>query len=136
MGLEFITRIIRTTAILALVVALYLTMYVAGKTALGFLVGVTWSLVNLYFIKGLVTEVITPRETRKDVAVVLGLIKFPILYVGGFLIIASGYFPVIALLAGFSLIFPVALLKVLGRVILRMDSVPYKKQEAEGAIDT
>lgn len=133
MGLEFVTRIIRTTAILALVVALCLAWYYSGKVAIGFLVGVTWSLVNLYFIKSLVTEVITPNKTRKDVAIVVGLIKFPILYVGGFLIIASGYFSVYALLAGFSLIFPVALLKVLGRLFLGMDNVEYKKEKAEGA---
>ena len=52
----------------------------------GFLVGVAWSLINLYFLKGMVTELITPNETRKDVAIVLGFIKFPILYVGGYLI--------------------------------------------------
>lgn len=133
MGLEFITRIIRTTTVLALIVALYLTMYYSGKVALGFLIGVTWSLTNLYFIKGMVTEVITPNETRKDVAIVLGLAKFPVLYGGGYLIIASGYFSVYSLLAGFSLIFPIALLKVLGRVILRMDVFGFEKKHAKGA---
>jgi hypothetical protein len=133
MGLEFITRIIRTTAILALVVALCLTMYYSGKVALGFLVGVTWSLVNLYFIQSMVTEVITPRETRKDVAIVVGLIKFPVLYFCGYLAIASGYFSIYALLAGFSLIFPVAVLKVLGRLLLGMDTIHYKKENTEGA---
>jgi hypothetical protein len=133
MGLEFITRIIKTTAILALIVALYLTMYYSGKAASGFLIGVAWSLTNLYFIKGMVVELITPNETRKDIAVVLGFIKFPVLYVGGFLIVASNYFPVYSLLAGFSLIFPIALLKVLGRVILRMDVFGFEKKSAEGA---
>ena len=133
MGLEFITRIIRTTAVLALIVALYLTMYYSGRVALGFLIGVAWSLTNLYFIKGMVTELITPNETRKDVAVVLGFIKFPVLYVGGYLIVASGYFSIYSLLAGFSLIFPITLLKVLGRVILRMEVFGFEKKRAEGA---
>jgi len=132
MGLEFISRIIKTTAVVALVAALYLTMYHSGRLALGFLVGVTWSLINLYFLKGMVTELITPNPTRKDVAVVLGLIKFPILYVGGYLIIASDYFSIYSLLAGFSLIFPIAVLKVLGRVILRMDAFGFGKRHAEG----
>jgi hypothetical protein len=123
---------IRTTVVLALIVALYLTMYYSGRAAFGFLIGVAWSLTNLYFIKGIVTEVITPNETRKDVAVVLGFVKFPILYVGGYLIVASGYFPIYSLLAGFSLIFPIALLKVLGRVILRMDVFGFEKKHAEG----
>jgi hypothetical protein len=133
MGLEFITRIIKTTAILALVAALYLTMYYNGRTAVGFLLGATWSLVNLYFIKGMVVEIITPNERRKDVAAVLGMIKFPVLYVAGYFIVASGYFSVYALLAGFSLIFPVALLKVLGRVVLHMDTFSFQKKHAEGA---
>lgn len=133
MGLEFITRIIRTTAVLAMIVALYLTMYYSGNVALGFIIGVVWSLTNLFFIKGMVTELITPNETRRDVAIVLGLIKFPVLYVGGYFIVASGYFSVYSLLAGFSLIFPIALLKVLGRVILRMDTFGFEKEHAEGA---
>jgi hypothetical protein len=133
MGLEFITRIVKTTAVVALIVALYLTWYLSGRVALGFLVGVTWGLINLHFIKGMITELITPNKPRKDVAFVLGLIKFPLLYVIGYFIVASDYFSVYALLAGFSLLFAVALLKVLGRIVLRMDTFGFEKKHAEGA---
>ena len=131
MGLEFITRLIKTTAVIALIVALYLTVYVGGRTALGFLIGVVWSLVNLYFLRGLVKEVITPSDTRKDIAIILGLIKFPVLYVIGYFVIASDYFSLYALLAGFSLIFPIALLKVLGRLYLKMDTLGFSSKHRE-----
>ncbi len=133
MGLEFITRLIKTTAVLALVVALYLVMYYSGMIAVGFLIGVAWSLINLFFIRGLVIQLINPDKPRKDIAVVLGMVKFPILYVVGYFIVASDYFSVYALLSGFSLIFPVALLKVLGRIFLGLDAFGFEKKHVEGA---
>lgn len=99
---------------------------------LGFLVGVVWSLINFYLLKRLITELITPAETRKDIAVVLGMLKFPILYGVGYLIVASDYFSIYMLLAGFSLIFLVMLLKVLARLILRLDTFGFEKKHVEG----
>jgi len=47
--------------------------------------------------------------------------KVPVLYAVGFVLLSSGWFPVASLLAGFNWPFVVIVLKVLGRVLLRMD---------------
>ena len=136
MGLEFITRIIRTTAMVALLAALAVSVYFDWIFALGFLVGTLWGLINLYFLKMLIMEVISPSKTRTNQAVVLMLVKFPLLYAGGYFILAWGFFSAYSLLAGFSLMFAVMLLKVLGRMIMGLD-VPgltqLTRKEAEGA---
>ncbi len=135
MGLEFITRIIRTTAMVALLAALAVSVYYDWNFALGMLVGTLWGLTNLFLMKLLIREVISPRKTRMNQAVVLMLVKFPLLYVGGYLILAWGFFSAYSLLAGFSLMFAVTLLKVLGRVVMGMD-VPgltqLTRNQAEG----
>ena len=132
MGLEFISRIIRTTLIVAGVLLLFGSVYYRPSEALGCFVGAVWGVLNLYFIKILITETLTPEETRTRVALVLALIKFPALYVLGYFILASGWFSPISLLIGFSLMFAVAVLKVLGRLILGMDNLEFKRKQPEG----
>jgi hypothetical protein len=136
MGLEFITRTIRTTAILALIAALALSVYSDWKFGVGLLIGTSWGLANLYFLKRLITEVISPGNARLNQTIVLMLLKFPLLYVGGYFLVSWEYFSVYSLLAGFSLIFAVMLLKVIGRVMMGMDTpgLTYlSRKRAEGA---
>ena len=132
MGLEFITRIIKTTAVVSLVVALCLSYYFDWKMGLGFLTGAAWSLVNLIFLKSLIKEVVSPNEARKTIAAVLALLKFPLLYVAGYFVVASEFFTVYSLLAGFSLLFAVIVLKVLGRLIVGLDVPGVRNKQPEG----
>jgi hypothetical protein len=131
MGLEFISRIIKTTLILALLAFVFGSVYYDFSEALGCLVGAAWGVLNLYAIKSLITEVITPDRPRKSVALVLALIKFPLLYAVGYFLLSLNYFSPESLLVGFSLMFAVAFLKVLGRVILGMDTIDLKRKQAE-----
>ena len=134
MGLEFITRIIKTTAVVSLVVSLCISYYFDWKIGLGFFVGAAWSLINLFFIRTLIKEVVSPNEARKSITAVLALLKFPLLYVAGYFIVASEFFSVYALLAGFSLLFAVIVLKVLGRLILGLDEPGVRTKQPEGTV--
>jgi len=90
-------------------------------TGAGWLIGCAWSLVNFYFIGVIVRIVLSrARYSRLRAAVVL-LIKVPVLYGIGFVLLASGWFPVVALLAGFVWPLIVSMLKILARTIMRMD---------------
>ncbi|MGB5106353.1 MAG: ATP synthase subunit I [Candidatus Zixiibacteriota bacterium] len=130
--MEFVTRIIKTTAVVSLVVSLCLSYYFDWKMGLGFLVGACWSLVNLIFIKSLIKEVISTNAARKTITAVLALLKFPLLYVAGYFIIAADIFSVYALLAGFSLMFAIIVLKVLGRLIVGLDVPGVRNKQPEG----
>lgn len=132
MGLEFISRIIKTTLVLALLVALFGSVYYDFRESVGVLAGAIWGTLNLFFIKTLVTEVISLGKTRKKVAYSMAAIKFPVLYLAGYLLLDLGYFSPASLLAGFSLIFLVAVLKVLGRLVMNMDTIELRPKQPEG----
>lgn len=132
MGLEFITRIIKTTAIVSLVASLCISYYFDWRFGLGFLIGSTWSLVNFFFLRSLIKEVVSPDEARKTLTAMLALLKFPLLYVAGYFIVASQAFSVYSLLSGFSLVFVIIVLKVLGRLILGLDVPGLRHKQPEG----
>ncbi|MFA5143078.1 MAG: hypothetical protein WC522_02755 [Candidatus Omnitrophota bacterium] len=65
---------------------------------LGFIVGAAWSSANFYFT----ITILKISVLRKDAAKLWALIllKFPVLYLAGFLIVISKTFPLSSLLAG------------------------------------
>lgn len=73
----------------------------------GFLVGLLWSAANFALTKGLLKMAVLKQEKSK-LALFL-LIKFPVLYLAGALILISRKFPVSSLLAGLTPIFIIIL---------------------------
>ena len=97
------------------------TVYVNDTWALGFLLGSVWSMANLYLIKGLVERVVTPHTGTLRSIVLHAVLKFPLLYAGGYFILSIGGFGVWAPMAGFALPFVVIVLKACGRMLLRIE---------------
>ena len=118
MGLEFINRIAKATVILALIQLPFVTVYLGWQIALGVFLGALWGAANLMLIKYIITGVLTPNPASKKRALILGAIKFPILYGLGYLLLISGMFAPVSLLTGFTILFVVAFLKALGRYLI------------------
>jgi hypothetical protein len=122
MGVEFIHRVIKTSLVLAVLGFLFVTVYHDFRFGAGILAGAIWGCLNLLFLTHLVTEVFSPgKEVRKGKVIIIALVKFPLLYLCGYLLLRIDYFPPISLLSGFTLIFLVMLLKALGRWILSLE---------------
>ncbi len=66
--------------------------------ALGFLVGAGWSAANLLLISGIL-KISILQKSGKALSALL-LIKFPVLYLLGFMILNFGFFPVSSILVG------------------------------------
>jgi hypothetical protein len=123
MGVEFIYRVIKTTLVLAVLGFLFLTVYYDFKFGGGILAGAAWGCLNLLFLTHLITEIFSPgKEIQKGKVILVALVKFPLLYAAGFLLLKIRYFPAESLVIGFSLLFVVMFLKALGRWILSLDS--------------
>jgi hypothetical protein len=123
MGIEFIHRVIKTSLVLAVIILLFVTVYYEFKFAAGILVGCIWGCLNLYFLTQLITEIFSPgKEVKKGKVIMIAVVKFPLLYAAGYLLLKTGYFPPLGLLCGFTLIFLVIFLKALGRWILSMNN--------------
>ena len=82
-----------------------------------------WGMINLYFLSLLIRSSIKTGEIEKGPVLVLLLIKFPLLYISGYLMIVSDYFQPLLLLAGFTLVLLIIVLKAIGRTILKLDNV-------------
>lgn len=89
------------SAILSVVLA------ASGRTpwAGGVMIGALWMAVSLYLLVQILA--ITAGAGRKDRLAVLAMLKFPVMYLTGFLILKSRFFPVVSIVAGLTLVLAV-----------------------------
>jgi hypothetical protein len=123
MGPEFIHRVIKTSLVVTVLGFLFVTVYYNFKFGAGILVGTIWGCANLYFLTNLITEIFSPgKEVRKGKVLLIALVKFPLLYLIGYVLLIIKFFPPISLVSGFTLIFLVMFLKALGRWLLSLET--------------
>jgi hypothetical protein len=121
LDLAFLTRCLKVTALLALLGCLFAAVYVGWGWALGFLLGAAWGIGNLYLLRALIGKVV--RQGGRDTWAIVGLvlIKFPLLYALGFVVLSRPWYPFWAPVLGFSLSLIVIVLKAAGRAMLRIE---------------
>jgi hypothetical protein len=120
-GLDFPRRVRETSLVVGFVLALAIAAVWGIASGAGWFLGLAWSLINLYLI-GLTVEAMLsrgPSQKLRTVAIIV--LKVPVLYAVGYVLLWCGWFSVESLLAGFMWPLAVIVLKVLGRVLLRMD---------------
>ena len=123
MGPEFIHRVIKTSLVVTALGFLFVTVYYNFRFGAGILVGTIWGCANLYFLTNLITEIFSPgKEVRKGKVLLIALVKFPLLYLIGYVLLIIKFFPPISLVLGFTLIFLVMFLKALGRWVLSLET--------------
>jgi hypothetical protein len=89
---------VRLTIALVLIIAVVLAFMRQWRFNAGFLVSAAWSITNfLVLIK--ILEIALLRKSREKLFLILA-IKYPLLYLIGFLILTSKLFPVNSLLLG------------------------------------
>ena len=102
---EFLNKSLRFTASLVLWICLVLVIMDKWLWAGGFLIGTIWSMADMVLTFKLLRIAILKENKQQLFAVIL--LKFPLLYLAGFLIVMWRIFPVWSLLAGLLPIFPV-----------------------------
>jgi len=133
MGIEFIYRIIRTSLIVSALSFFFVGVYYSFPFGLGLFLGTVWGCLNLFFITQLVTEAFSLKKPNKSKLILILLVKFPLLYFTGYILLWLKYFPVESLLIGFTLIFAVTFFKALGRLILSGISKEEEKKPIQNA---
>jgi hypothetical protein len=111
---EYTVRIVKTTAAVAVLAALFCATYFSPSAGLGLLAGAAWGCVNLFVTGQVVRALVSSERPGKLRILRLSFIKFPLLYGAGFLLLRSGVCPPGSLLSGFSLVLLVIFLKALG----------------------
>ncbi len=121
LGLDFISRTIRTTAVVLFIVFIYGLYYFDFYINLAILSGGIWSIVNMLLLSTLIRSALTPGEVDKMKVAGLALVKFPLLYVSGYFLLTSEIFDPLYLLIGFSILMAVVILKVIARALFGLD---------------
>ena len=120
MGFEFLLRVRKTSLITGLVLFPVIATYIGLGSAAAWILGVIWSLVNIYFIGLLVKATCSGADKQRLRVALILLVKVPVFYLTGFLLLASGRLPVIGLLAGFMWPLVVIVLKSSALVIAKI----------------
>lgn len=115
---SFIKRTLYASLILTALAWAVVTFYFGWPYATGVALGSLWSIANLYLIRYVVERAITPGETVWGPVILALLVKFPLLYVSGYFVLAQSVYPVSAPLVGFLLPFGVLVLKAAGRLLM------------------
>ena len=122
--LDFLHRTLRTSGIVILIFLPFGIYYLGFYTALAVFSGAIWGMVNFIFLGALVRSVVRPDGADRGRALWLALIKFPLLYFAGYCLLITplpGFTPG-WLLAGFSVVMAVLVLKAVARVTLKLDT--------------
>lgn len=119
---DFISRTLRTTAILLLIFVPFGLYYAGVYPTIAILSGAIWSFLNLMFLTALVKAAIRAEGADGASSAAWAFVKFPLLYAAGYFLLKVPVFDPVYLLIGFSILMLVMLLKVLGRVLLGLDS--------------
>jgi len=114
MGLEFIGRTIKTSLILSALIFIFGAFYFDTRYSLGIAIGLICNTANVWMIMGLVRRTLTPDDRKPLPIILFSMLKFPILYGLGYLVLRSDIAPVASYMVGFVLLFAVVLLKVAG----------------------
>jgi len=113
-GAEYVVRIVKTTAAVAVVAALFCVTYVSPAAGVGLLAGAAWGCLNLLATGHVVRALVAAEKPGKLRVLMLSFVKFPLLYGAGFLLLRVGIFPPESLVSGFSLVLLIIFLKALG----------------------
>ena len=74
------------------------------RWSLGVMASTSWVFLNSFFLFQLMGMALNPsKEKKNDKILVLSILKFPVLYVAGFFILKSRFFPIYSVLLGLTL---------------------------------
>jgi hypothetical protein len=121
MDLDFIGRTVRTFGILLLVFVPFGLYYGGVYPTVAILSGGVWGMLNLLFLSAFIRVTLIPGKVPLEKAIVFGIVKFPLLYLAGYGLLKIKLLDPRLLLAGFSGVLAVMLLKSVGRVLLGLD---------------
>ena len=101
---DFMKKGIISAFVLSFLLSLGAGLLKGHEWGMGTMAGALWSIIN-FFLTTRVMSVVASEEKRKKWLAFLLLVKFPVLYGLGLLLIVSGFFPVYSLILGLFSIF-------------------------------
>ena len=131
MGLEFIDRLLRTSALVLLIFVPFGLYYFGFYPTIAVLSGCVWGMLNLMLLTRLIKQTLRADGDIHVPSVVVTIVIFILLFVAGFGLLSVSLFEPWLLLVGFTGIFAIMLLKALGRWMTKADDQTTMDQKLE-----
>jgi len=125
MKLDFIQRSIRISTGITILLAPFLFLYLGASQALGFMAGAFWNIINVFLLSRLLKMFVPSSPFNKKWGAAAGILKFPVLYGAGYVLLRYTNLSPYGIIAGFSLILTVFLLKALGIYLSGSEEGPW-----------
>lgn len=127
---NFIIKSLKIAVVITIILAPFSLVYFSSSVAIGFTAGAVWNILNVYLLFQ-ASNVLVPSEqadeTKKMMGIIAGIVKFPVLYGLGYVIIKYTGASLYGIIAGFSLIFVVLVLRAVGGSLTTGVSVDGKR---------
>ncbi|MDP6113700.1 MAG: ATP synthase subunit I [Planctomycetota bacterium] len=123
MKADFISKVLNISLVFAGLGFLFVSSAFGFDIGLGYLFGAVWSALNLWGMAKLIRTVFSDHENKKTIALAF-MLKFPVLYGAGFLLLYYGKVHVIGAFVGFSIPLVIAVLKSGGKVLTAQGIIP------------
>ncbi len=111
---DFIRRSLKVSAVVTILFSPFLLVYFGPSIALGFMAGAVWNIINVFLLYWVLTMPLATTPSNKRWGAMAGILKFPVLYGTGYIIIRYTNLSLYGIIAGFSLILIVFVLRVSG----------------------
>ena len=111
---DFIKRSLRVSIIITIIVIPLISVYFSGSITMGFMAGSAWNIINLFLLTKLLNMFIMPHKVNKKWGIAAGIIKFPVLYGIGYIIIRYTNISRYGIMCGISVVLIVIMFKALG----------------------
>jgi hypothetical protein len=111
---KFLTRCLKTTAWVTILISIFTAFYYNFLFSLALFIGSAWNIGNFWLIAHIGSAILIQDSADRKKIVYLLALKFPGWYGIGYLILRYTKLPIPGLLIGFSILFTIILLKVIG----------------------
>jgi hypothetical protein len=128
----FLRRVAAASLALSLFGGLLGAYYLHWRWGAGFVVAGVWSTLNLRALEFLIRQSLRPSGRQNSAIAVALLIKLPVLYGIGGLIVIKGRFPIGALLLGLAVPTVVMALKAVGQVLAPRMALDRSRERGQG----
>jgi len=120
---SFLRRVLRGSLVVSALGGLVGASLVSGDWGLGFAAFGLWATANIWALARVLRLLVGPR--RSPVELILALVlKMPVLYGVGFLLLWQGGFPPVSVVCGISVPLAVIFLKMIGRIVAPRVAMP------------
>lgn len=130
---NFIIRSLKTALIVTIIFAPFVQLYFGTYFTLGFITGSVWNIVNVFLLFKVSNVLVPSNESKKTWGLASDMLKFPVLFGAGYLVIKYTRVSLYGIMIGFSLLLIVFILRAVGGYLTGGVSLERSKGYGRGA---